>query len=209
MREIQFLAGNFSRYDGRWDFGGPIDDQATFSYRLTGLVRNSETQVDFINDNRIFVAPALAWRPSEHTSLTLLSQFQDEKLGDFQFLPSEGTVLANPNGRLPARRFTGEPGFDKLNRREYAIGYLFEHRLNEAWTFRQNFRYSNNALDRAVVFSAGLQADKRTLDRVAFGNDQQLNTVALDNQAQVKFATGSIGHTVLMGWIINISMRVA
>lgn len=199
MREIQFLAGNFSRYDGRWDLGGPIDERATFSYRLTGLVRNSGTQVDFINDNRIYIAPALAWRPSERTSLTLLSQFQDEKLGDFQFLPSEGTVLANPNGRLPARRFTGEPGFDKLNRREYAIGYLFEHQLNDAWTLRQNFRYSNNALDRAVVYSAGLQADKRTLNRVAFGNDQQLNTVALDNQAQVKFATGSIGHTVLLG----------
>lgn len=199
LREVQFLSGNFARYDGRWDLGGPIDDGAVFSYRLTGLVRDSGTQVDFINDNRVFIAPALTWRPSENTSLTLLSHFQKEKLGDFQFLPSQGTVLPNPHGRLPASRFTGEPRFDKLERTEYSVGYLFEHRAGQAWTFRQNLRYTNNALDRAVAYSAGLQADQRTLNRFAFGNDQNLNTLALDNQAQVKFSSGPVKHTLLAG----------
>ncbi|ADE14913.1 TonB-dependent siderophore receptor [Nitrosococcus halophilus Nc 4] len=199
LRELQFLAGNFDRYEGRFDFGDSIDEGGVFSYRLTGLVRDSNTQVDFIENDRRFIAPALTWRPTENTSLTFLSHYQEDELGDFQFLPSQGTVLPNPNGSLPASRFTGEPDFDKLERTVHSVGYLLEHHVGETWTFRQNLRYSRSDLDRAVVFSAGLRDDLRTLDRFAFGNDKDLDVFALDNQAQVNFSTGPIEHTLLVG----------
>ncbi|PIB50709.1 hypothetical protein AOA61_26720 [Pseudomonas sp. 2995-1] len=45
-------------------------------YRLTLLSRNSDTQQDHLNDDKIYIAPALTWRPDEDTSLTLLSFYQ-------------------------------------------------------------------------------------------------------------------------------------
>jgi iron complex outermembrane receptor protein len=198
LRELQFLAGNFDRYEGRFDFGDSIDEGDVFSYRLTGLVRDSNTQIDFVENDRQFIAPALTWRPTENTSLTFLSNYQKDELGDFQFLPSQGTVLPNPNGSLPANRFTGEPD-DKIERTVYSVGYLLEHHMGESWTFRQNLRYSHSDLDRDIVYSAGLRDDLRTLDRFAFGSDKDLDTFALDNQAQVSFSTGPVEHTLLVG----------
>ncbi len=104
FRELEFEAGNFDLLQGKFDLSGPITEGGRLravQYRLTGLVRDSETQVDFEQNDRFFLAPALTWRPTADTTLTLLSQYQDDTVGHLQFLPSEGTVLGNPNGRIP------------------------------------------------------------------------------------------------------------
>jgi len=41
----------------------------------------------------------------------------------FGFLPAQGTVLSNPNGRILRSRFTGEPGFEKINGAHQTAGY--------------------------------------------------------------------------------------
>ncbi len=56
FREIKFEAGTYDRFQGELDVGGALDERKTLAYRVTGLVRDSETQVDFIKDNRIYVA---------------------------------------------------------------------------------------------------------------------------------------------------------
>ena len=58
---------------------------------------------------RYFVAPSFTWDISDATQLTLLTQFIEEDTGVAQPLPAEGTVLANPNGRIPRSRGIGEP----------------------------------------------------------------------------------------------------
>ena len=67
-------------------------------YRLVGLARDSGTQVDFTEDNRLFIAPAVTWRPTVDTTLTILGQYQKAESGFFNFLPARGTFLPNPNG---------------------------------------------------------------------------------------------------------------
>jgi iron complex outermembrane receptor protein len=197
--EVRFEPGNYDRLQGKFDLGGPIDDAGVFSYRLTGLGRGSGTQVEHIDDDRLFIAPAFTWRPDENTSLTFLSQFQKDDFGDFQFIPPEGSLLPNPNGKISRSLFTGEPDFDNLERIQYSVGYLFEHRTEGPWTFRQNFRHTHSELDRRVVYSGSLRPDLRTLDRYAFGADGELDSVSVDNQAEVRFAIGPLGHTVLVG----------
>jgi iron complex outermembrane recepter protein len=76
IREILLLGGSFNRIQGGLDLGGPIDDQGQFLYRLTGMIRDSDTQVDFAEDNRYFVAPSLTWRPNSNTTFTFLSHYQ-------------------------------------------------------------------------------------------------------------------------------------
>ncbi len=38
----------------------------------------------------------------------------------------------NPNGRIPASTYTGEPGFDKIGSDQAMIGYEFRHRFDDA-----------------------------------------------------------------------------
>lgn len=94
--------------------------------------------MDFIEDDRLFIAPAFIWRPGEATTLTFLSEYKQDETHSSQALPAVGTLSSNPNGSIPVNRFTGEPDVDQYERADFSIGYLFEHHANEAWTFWQN-----------------------------------------------------------------------
>lgn len=200
LHEVQLGLGSFDRHEGRFDISEKVDEQGKLAYRLTGLARESGTQVDYVDHDRVFIAPALTWQPNDNTSLTILANYQKDNAGwGIQFLPAAGTVLPNPNGRIPSSRFTGEPGLDYYDLTQYAVGYMFEHSLNDVWTLRQNARYSYLQNSQLGVFGGGFQADLRTLDRYGSFGDSELDGFALDNQAQAKFATGAITHTLLLG----------
>lgn len=200
FREVALEVGSFERREGRFDLGGPAAEDGSLLFRLTGLVRDSDAQVDFNPDDRVYFAPALTWKPGADTTLTFLSHYQEEKVGDFVWLPPAGTLTSNPNGKIPVNRNPGEPDFDHHERTQKAFGYLLEHRVGDGLTLRQNARYSHSVLDRAIVYGGGgLQADQRTLDRFAFENDKEVGVLSIDNQAQWTFSTGSARHTLLAG----------
>lgn len=202
-REIQIQTGSFGRLQGAFDLSGPIDPQGTLLYRLTGLARNSGTQTDFIDDDRLFIAPAFTWRPSADTTLTVMGQYLRERNGktSFNYLPTSGTLYPNPvNGRLPWNRYAGEPGFDRFDRDQGSIGYAFEHRFNDSLTFSQNLRYTQNDVYlRALNRNGELLADNRTLNRAAFRIDAAARAFTLDNRLEAKFDTGPLKHTALLG----------
>ncbi len=197
--EVVLDFGSYSRKQVEADFGGPIDGAAHWRYRLVGLFRDSDTQVNFVPDDRRLFAPALTWAPSEKTTLTFLADYQHDNTGWSQFLPAEGTFMANPYGRIPTDFFTGQPGFDFFRRQQWSAGYLFEHRLNRVWTIRQTSRYSKIMFDGDDAFGGGLQSDLRTLNRFGFSEALTLGLYTLDNQALAQFKTGSVEHSVLFG----------
>ena len=199
FQELQFLTGNFGRYEGRLDFGGKLNDSDTLSYRLTGLFRESGTQIDQVPNDRIYIAPAVTWQAATHTQITFFTHFQKDQLGSSQALPAEGTLRSNSNGRIPAARFTGYPDLDKQNRTEYSVGYELRHQLTPMWHFVQKLRYGSTELDGMTVYSNSLATDKRTINRFAYGSVGKLDALAIDNQMHGKFSTGPFQHTLLGG----------
>ncbi len=199
LGEVVLNYGSFDRMQAQVDVGGPIDPGGRWSYRLTGLVRQSDTQVDHVPDDRWFVAPALTWTPSAATTWTLLADYQRDETGWSQFLPSQGTFRPNPNGKIPRDTFTGEPGYDFFDRDQWSVGSLFEHRINDTWTVRNTLRYSSIDYEGKNVFGGGLQSDLRTLNRYGFGNSLDLDLFTMDTNAYVQVATGRVEHSILFG----------
>jgi iron complex outermembrane receptor protein len=199
--EVEGVVGNFNRREGKFDVTGPANDSGTLLYRFTGLARDSEMQVDHVDDDRVFFAPAFTWKPNEDTSITLLANYQKDDTGwGIQFLPGLGTELHNPNGTIRVNRFLGEPDYDKYLLEQGAIGYQAEHKLNDTFTFRQNLRFSHLENDQQAVYADTLQADDRTLTRIADMGKSTLSSIVVDNQAQAKFDTGPAAHTFLAGF---------
>jgi len=208
QREVGVQFGSFGRKQVQADLTGALTEDGKWSYRLIALQRKSDTQVDYVPDDRSLIAPSLTWRPSTSTSLTLQALWQKDKSGSSsQFLPWEGTLLPNPNGRLPPSRFIGEPG-DYYDSERKTFGWLFEHKFNDAWTLRQNFRTARNENDNRYHYgdfftiTGGWGSDpvfKRLLGRV---NDSSLtrNRIStLDNHVEGHFETGRLKHTLLVG----------
>lgn len=200
IRDVAFTAGTFNRYEGKFDFSGPVSPDTDLTYRLVGLVRKSDTQIDFVKDDRIFIAPSLTWKPDDDTSLTVLANYQRDRSGwAMQYLPAIGTVLPSPEGKLPVSRFVGEPSFDSYNNTQASIGYEFEHRFNETWQVKQNARYVWLKHDEEGVFGGGLQSDGVTYDRYADAGGTNYNGVTVDTQVLADFDTGPLEHKSLIG----------
>lgn len=200
VREVRLQIGSHDRVQGAFDLGGAMDDGERWLFRLTGLARDAEAQVDFSENDQVFLAPALTWRPSDRTTLTLLADYQhDNAIRGTSFLPAEGTLLPNPHGRIPTHRRDGEPGFDGIDRDQYSVGYLLEHGGGSAWSFRSQGRYAAMRNDYQISWGAGLREDMRTLDRFWFSADLALDILTLDNQLEFRTRTGSIDHRLLAG----------
>ncbi|MDE1174265.1 MAG: TonB-dependent siderophore receptor [Parvibaculaceae bacterium] len=198
---IETQTGNNHFYQGAFDIGGPVPgSDGTFLYRLTGLANRSDNQINLTENKRLMIAPAVTWRPTDTTSLTILSSYQhDPKNGSFGSIPSIGTVLYNPVGKISRNFYDGDPNYEKFDRTQAFAGYEFEHKFNDIFTFRQNARYQHTTTDYNSVYSVNLQADNITLNRLATFSDERVNGGVIDNQIEAKFATGPVEHTVLVG----------
>ena len=197
--EIEGSFGSFERFQGAFDIGGPIDKNGEFLYRIVGLGRDSNTQTDFVQDNKLFIAPSFTWRPTQDTTFTILSQYQkSQNKGYQQYVTGQVSFLPNPNGHIPYSRYLGEPGPDGYNLEQFAIGYAFEHRFNNSLQFRQNLRYTEVSNDLASTRTEGMVTDRlvaRTYNYVKANT----SNIALDNQLQADFLTGPLAHKVLFG----------
>jgi iron complex outermembrane recepter protein len=199
INELAVNYGSFERKQIQGDFGGPIDKAGHWRYRLTGLYRDSDTQVQYTPDNRVMIAPALTWAPSAQTTWTLLADYQHDKTGWGRFLPASGTMYYNEHGKIASDLYTGEPGYDYYKRDQWSVGSLFEHQFNTAWTFRNTFRYSSIDVDGKCIYGAGLEADNRTMDRYAFGTTSKIDLYTTDTHLNYRKKAGGIEHSVLFG----------
>lgn len=195
--EIEGNAGSFNQFGGRFDIGGPMDEGKEFLFRLTGLARDGDTQVDTFKEGRTYIAPAFTWQPTVDTSLTILSHFQRDDTVGGQFVPS--TALTNPIGSISTSTLLSEPGFEKWDRDEASIGYLFEHRFNDRFSLRQKLRYDKFDLDYDNINAQGFQADNRTLNREVFTALEDGDNVTSDTSLEVKTELGATRHTILFG----------
>lgn len=200
--QIEAQAGSNEHKQINFDSTGKIDDEGRFLYRVSGVVRDSNSPIDHIPDKRYNIAPSLTWNVDEDTMLTFISQYTRDDTGiTGQFLPLQGTKLPSAAGKISHHKNLGEPDWDFYDRTYYALGYAFEHRLNDTWQFRQNLRYTKNDLS----FQAVNVGTVNTVD--ADGNvnresgiiNEDISQFAVDNNFQADFDTGAVSHTLLLG----------
>jgi iron complex outermembrane receptor protein len=195
---VQF--GNKDHREAGFDITGPLDPSEALTYRLVGLVRDSDFDFDFADKQRYYIAPSFTIRPDRDTSLTILGSAQrDTGFGPFQFVPLELTQKSAPFGRISRNTYLGEPDIDDYHQDQWTIGYEFEHRFNNVFQFRQNLRYARSDQYISAMRAAGVQADMETITRSANGVVANVAGLTLDNQLQADFGTGPLQHKVLAG----------
>ncbi|WP_180699330.1 TonB-dependent siderophore receptor [Pseudomonas crudilactis] len=202
--EIQLQYGSDNHRQINFASTGKIDDAGQFLYGLSGVVRDSDTQIDHIENKRYNIAPSLTWNIDEDTKLTFLSQFTRDDTGiTSQFLPIQGTKIKSPFGDISHHKNLGDPDWEYYDRTYYALGYAFETRLNDVWQFKQNLRYTKSDLSFQAL-TVGAYAfnpvdAEGNVGRTSTSVDEDISQFAVDNNFQADFATGDVRHTLLLG----------
>ena len=223
--EVGFTGGTWNNYEGRFDINIPllVPQQSTTTpvsakgaksvtpvtttesglgiyARVVGLYNNNESHVDYIETERIFIAPSLTFAFSEDTTLTILSEYKRDS-GKFAMpLPALGTVLNNPNGEIPTNRYLGLPNSNDLVQERYKIGYELKHRFNETVALRQNLAYSY--LEQRwtdIFYTSSLLPDNRTVLMYPYDYWNDIHRFAVDTALDFTFETGPVKHTLTAG----------
>ncbi|WP_235882837.1 TonB-dependent siderophore receptor [Rhizobium rhizophilum] len=203
IREVELQYGSHDRFQAAFDVGGKLDEDGAFLYRLVGVGRLSDTQYDYVEERKGYIAPSFTFKPDEGTSLTLLGEYQNIDSpggGGAPALTANGTLYTDGYAELPRNAFLGEPGYDRFKNEQAFIGYEFSHEFNDTWTFKQNLRYGYVDTDTQRVQAFCLAAcDPSAQLRYAWAFPESSRLFTVDNQAIARFSTGDVSHTAIFG----------
>ncbi|MEQ5837054.1 TonB-dependent siderophore receptor [Marinobacter sp. NFXS9] len=198
--EVNLSYGTHDRKQVSTDVSGALTDDGSVRGRLVFLARNADTQTDSVPDDRIYFAPSLSIDLSDQDTLTLLTQYQKDKTEIQLGLPAAGTLLDHPGGELDTDANIGHPDWDSFDREFWMLGYEFEHRFNNDWTFRQNARYTRSLVDRQETWWSFIDSGYGPYVGT-YGRDRgnESRVYSIDNQLVGHVTTGAFDHTVLVG----------
>ncbi|MEZ9477852.1 TonB-dependent siderophore receptor [Vibrio splendidus] len=182
------------------DVNSEVNDKMEF--RLQALGRKNGSRVDGVEAERIFIAPSLAYKFTDDTKITLLTSYQKDDSDPYlQFLPMEGTLTSNPNGKISDSTAVGDTDWETFEREQLSVGYEFEHHFNERTYFMQNTRYSKMDINLRQMYTVGFQLDptKTSILRGATTEEGTSDAFNVDNRIIHNFETGIVEHTLLAG----------
>ncbi|NYT85885.1 TonB-dependent siderophore receptor [Pollutimonas harenae] len=199
-RKLEFRLGTNNRMEGGFDLTGPVNDEGTAAWRVVGMGRSLDSQLDHAKESRYAIMPSLQLNLSDKTSLLLQGYFQRDPNGGYHSgIPADASITTDHDGNKLSRHFfDGDTTYDRFKREQNMLGYLLEHAFNDRWIVRQNARYTQSNLELQQVYQTGW-ANQRELSRAYSGADESSRSFAIDNVLQGQFDTGALSHTLLIG----------
>lgn len=210
--EVNLVYGSYDRKEALADINLALTDN--LAIRGVARVRDSDTYVDHVPDDRVMFAPSIRWQPTPDTDLVLTGLYQEDDTGSTsQFLPVVGTFRPNtayPQGRLDPYTFVGKPGWDRYAGRSLQGGGFLTHTFSDRIKLSMKARYIDSDLDynyhglNSYLYPTdpflAFGGDGRTLGMSSSASQARMNVFSTDNNLLFTFNTGAaIEHKLLVG----------
>ncbi|WP_269617522.1 TonB-dependent siderophore receptor [Zhongshania sp. BJYM1] len=195
---LGFEVGSYGRKRSTLDVTGPISDSVRA--RLNVAYQDSDSFIDFLGHEHLFIAPNVAIDLSDKTELTIEgSVSRNEWAAINGGTPVEGAISPNPNGDYdkdfnPA----GKDSFTERNSEN--INIRLTHDVTDRIQARASYTYLRNDADFREQAPFGLDADLRTLNRIVFAGVDSYkkdHNFILDISGELE--TGSLSHRFTAG----------
>lgn len=188
--------GSYDLYRTSLDATGALTDDNSLAYRLNFSYMESGSFRDYVDRDRIFVAPQLTWKPNDSLEVNFGYEYKKDHITGDRGIPAVGNRPAN----LPISRFIGEPSFSGQQAESHLAHLTWNYSFNDAWKVQQ--RFVANILDtfNSNIVPLSLRADNRTINRGLFNGLTKRTTYTQDINLNGKFSTFGLGHNVLLGF---------
>ena len=206
--EVRAEYGSFDRKQIAADINFAVpgaEDEAQF--RVVGLYRDANSQIEEVKDNKFVIAPSFTLRPGPGTTITVLGNYSDQESDTaHQFLPVTGTLLPSASGQeIDPYVYHGAPGFNAYDTQSFALSLIFEQELGSAFSLEGIGRYMTSDAEYRQAWIAFRGNGVPRID--ANGNgawtfylaDNRSEQMAFDVRLRGEFSTGPIEHEVLAG----------
>jgi iron complex outermembrane receptor protein len=124
--------GSYDFYRTSVDATGPLTKDDTLLYRMNLSYENSGSFREFINNEKVYVAPVLKWNISPRTQATLELEYTHGKLGqDIGMMPVRNKQFLS----VPISRNYGDPSDKNLQDTIFG-GFNWSHQFNDDWSIK-------------------------------------------------------------------------
>lgn len=199
--EVNVGFGNYGRYEGQLDFGGPLNKKRNVLYRVVALGNTQGSQVDYQHYKRVAIQGDLEWKIDDRTSITLIGQFAySPQTISGAYVPAYGSALSSPLGHIPVNRYYGDPSFDRNWDREYLGEVLLHHDFSQNMQFNSTVRYDGQADSHCNLQLDTVDLVNKTISRYATcNNNNNGRSVQMTSNLSYKISTGQVRHNLLVG----------
>ncbi|KEZ18353.1 TonB-dependent siderophore receptor [Sphingobium yanoikuyae] len=209
--ELNLVYGSYDRKEAMGDVNVALADN--LAVRFVGRVRDADTYVDHVPDDRVMFAPSIRWQPTPDTDIVLTGLYQEDDTGSTsQFLPIVGTFMPNnvAGEQLDRYTFVGKAGWDRYDGRSLQGGGSITHSFSDNVKLSLKARYIDSDLEYNTHYADSYTnpqdpfsvygTDGRTIALTADASDARMNVFSTDNNVQFNFNTGAnIEHKLLVG----------
>ncbi|WP_298967847.1 TonB-dependent siderophore receptor [uncultured Methylobacterium sp.] len=186
---------SFGLTRGTIDAGGALNEEGTLLYRFNLAAQGAGSFRDFVDSDRLLVAPVVSWQVTPDTRITVETEFLRNRV-----VFDRGVIAINGRlGLLPISRFLGEPG-QSIAQSSDTMQVRVDHRFNADWQMRLATHFSTGALQGEAAEVRGLRSDLRTVIRDRNVRDYQWDVAIGQAEVVGRFDTAGFGHTLLLGF---------
>jgi iron complex outermembrane recepter protein len=187
--------GSYSFYRTSFDLSGPLTSDKSLLYRLNLAYQNAGSFRNFVNNDRVFIAPVVDWKISDRTHLSLNSTYLYEQRTLDRGIVAFGQGIAD----IPISRFLGEPG-DFRRIEQFGLGYRLEHEFNDNLKLRNGFQFFQTNETGLNTSARSLDETTGELTRAYFNSANEYTIYSMQTDLTSKFKTGSINHQLIFGF---------
>ncbi|WP_186176288.1 TonB-dependent siderophore receptor [Vibrio jasicida] len=209
--QVSLEYGSEDRKQISLDVNSEVNEK--LAVRVQGLARKNGTRVDGVEAERFLIAPSLTYKFTDMSEITLLTSYQKDDSDPYlQFLPVEGTLKPNKNGKISDSLAIGNTDWETFEREQLSLGYEFSHRFNDTTSFVQSTRYSQMEVNLRQMYSYVYAADvpglgplldplneRKSILRAATTEEGSSDAFNIDNRLIHNMKWGSVEHNLMVG----------
>jgi iron complex outermembrane recepter protein len=166
--------------------------------RLNAAYQNSGSYRDFVDSERILVAPSVTWNITPDTTLNVqFSYMRDDFLFDRGLPPYPITLT------LPRSTFTGDPDQPRSLIETYMAFWELEHRFNDRWKIVQRAGYGTQdgtGYELSSFTPLNGNGNDGQFPRDAYSSTVDNTYWLIQHQLHGEFDTGSLKHKMVLGF---------
>lgn len=204
--EVGFRYGNWNMYRPTLDVQRVLDSQGKVAVRFNAAYQNNESFADFVEGERIYLNPSIAYRPDSKTEIVAeMDYLNDERT------PNRGTVnLAaddtNAIYDMPEEKFLGF-NTDVAKNKNLSFSTTIERKLTDHFKVRAAYMASNNEQETATTASLALVQRAPNITNYGLRRRSVSKSSGEDNSKVFQFdfvgqnvQTGILKHTFQLGF---------
>lgn len=167
------------------------------NWRLTGILKDTQEQIDELTNKRGYLAGALRYKPTDTTTIDIITSYTKDSPITPPGVPYALTRTAD--GEDLRDLYAGEPGYDDSDRKSFNFGVEISQELAGGWTLQQGFRYEKFDWNYTSSYVSGLSDDGNFINVGLSGQDEESDGVNLDTRLAGEVTTGAVKHRLLFG----------